>query len=119
MNSGKFGEDVTVKYLEGCGYEILERNFHSRWGEIDIIAKINGCLVFCEVKTRKSISYGRPSEYVTKNKMEKIIKTAMVYVGDTEAEMRFDVSEVFIKNDGYEINYIENAFGGSYEIFAY
>ena len=57
MNSGKFGEDVTVKYLENRGYEILDRNFHSRWGEIDIIAKINECLVFCEVKTRKSISY--------------------------------------------------------------
>ena len=119
MNSGKFGEEVTVKYLKDHGYEILERNFHSRWGEIDIIAKDGECVVFCEVKTRKSISYGRPSEYVTKNKMEKIIKTAMVYIGDKEEEMRFDVSEVYIEKDGYKINYIENAFGGSYEIFSY
>lgn len=119
MNSGKFGEDVTVKYLEEKGYEILCRNYHSRWGEIDIIAKIGDCLVFCEVKTRKSTSYGRPSEFVTQKKMEKIIKTAMVYLENQDVEMRFDVSEVFLENEKYKINYIENAFGGSYEIFGY
>ena len=119
MNSGKFGEDMTVKFLEIKGYEILERNFHSRWGEVDIIAKEGECIIFCEVKTRKNISFGRPAEYVTKSKKEKIIKTAMVYLDGEEKEMRFDVSEVFIKKDDYKINYIENAFGGSYEIFSY
>ena len=52
-------------------------------------------------------------------KMEKIIKTAMVYLDGKDVEMRFDVAEVFLKKDGATINYIENAFGGSYEIFSY
>ena len=119
MNSGKFGEDFTVKFLEDKGYEILDRNYHSRWGEIDIIAKLDECIVFCEVKTRKSVSYGNPSEFVTPKKMEKIIKTAMIYLDGNDCEMRFDVAEVFLKKDGATINYIENAFGGSYEIFSY
>ncbi len=119
MNSGKFGEDMTVKYLEDRGYEILCRNFHSRWGEIDIIAKSGECIIFCEVKTRKNTAYGTPAEFVTPKKIEKIIKTAMVYLENEEKEMRFDVSEVYLKKDGYEIDYIENAFGGSYEIFSY
>ena len=49
-------------YFKNNGYEILERNFHSRWGEIDIIAKKEKCIVFVEVKTRKSVKYGTPAE---------------------------------------------------------
>ena len=119
MNSGKMGEALACKYLEAKGYEILEVNFHSRFGEVDIIAKKEKCIMFVEVKTRKSVSYGNPSEFVTPKKMEKIIKTAMIYLDGNECEMRFDVAEVFLKKDGATINYIENAFGGSYEIFSY
>ncbi len=116
MNSGKTGEDRAEEFLKNKGYEILERNYHSRYGEIDIIAKKNGCVVFIEVKTRKSTAYGRPCEFVTPKKMEKIIKTAMIYLKNQEVEMRFDVIEVYTKN--WEIEHIENAFGGSYEIFS-
>lgn len=118
MNSGKIGEDRATEYLKNKGYEILERNFHSRFGEVDIIARIGECIVFLEVKTRKSIAYGRPSEFVTPKKIEKIIKTAMIYLENREVEMRFDVVEVYIKNGYSEIEHIENAFGGSYEIFS-
>lgn len=118
MNSGKTGEDAVCKFLEGKGYEILSRNFHSRYGEIDIIAKLGECIVFTEVKTRKSIAYGRPAEFVTHQKIKKIIKTAMIYLNNAECEMRFDVAECYIKDGQCEINYIENAFGGSYEIFS-
>ena len=118
MNSGKIGEDAVCMYLENKGYKIAARNFHSRWGEIDIIAKSGGCFVFVEVKTRKSCAYGTPAEFVTAEKRKKIIKTAMVYLNNEECEMRFDVAEVYIKNKRLELNYIENAFGGSYEIFS-
>lgn len=118
MNSGKIGEDAVCKYLGNNNYEILSRNYHSRYGEIDIIAKSGECIVFVEVKTRKSTVYGNPAEFVTQQKMKKIIKTAMIYLQNRECEMRFDVAEVFINNGSYKINYIENAFGGSYEIFS-
>ena len=118
MNSGKIGEDAVVEYLENSGYEILERNFHSRFGEIDIIAKKEKCIMFVEVKTRKSVNYGTPAEFVTSAKMKKIIKTAVLYLENTDCEMRFDVAEVYLKNGKCEIKYIENAFGGSYDIFS-
>ena len=116
MASGKTGEDIICEYMEKRGMKILERNFHSRWGEIDIIAKDGECTVFCEVKSRKSTLYGLPCEAVTASKMKKIIKTAMVYLENRECEMRFDVGEVYLKDN--KVNYIENAFGGSYEIFS-
>ena len=84
MNSGKIGEDAVEKYLKNNGYEILERNFHSRWGEIDIIAKKEKCIVFVEVKTRKSVKYGTPAEFVTGTKIKKIIKTAVLYLENTD-----------------------------------
>jgi len=117
MNSGKIGEDTVAKYLENNGYGILERNFHSRWGEVDIIAAKDGCVVFVEVKTRKNAKYGTPAEFVTPQKIKKIIKTAVIYLENTDCEMRFDVAEVYFNNGECEINYIENAFGGSDEIF--
>ncbi len=116
MNSGKMGEDLVCTFLEKKGYNILERNFHSRYGEIDIIAKYGDAVVFVEVKTRKNLSFGRPAEYVTSAKMKKIIKTAFIYLNGEECEMRFDVAEVLYGTEN-KINYIENAFGGSYEIF--
>ena len=118
MNSGKIGEDAVTEYLENNGYKILERNFHSRWGEIDIIAQKDGLIAFVEVKTRKNVNYGTPAEFVTSQKMKKIIKTAVIYLENTDCEMRFDVAEVYFNNGKCEINYIENAFGGSDEIFS-
>lgn len=118
MNSGKIGEDAVAKYLENNGYEIIERNFHSRFGEIDIIAKKEECIAFVEVKTRKSVKYGMPAEFVTDAKKKKIIKTAVLYLENTDCEIRFDVGEVYFNNGKCEINYIENAFGGSYDIFS-
>lgn len=118
MNSGKIGEDAVTKFLENKQYEILQRNFHSRWGEIDIIAKKDECIVFVEVKTRKNTYYGTPAEFVTPKKIKKIIKTAFTYLENTDCDMRFDVAEVFFRNNKCEINYIENAFGGGYELFS-
>ena len=112
---GAFGEDAACEYLEDNGYEILERNFSLKTGEIDIIAEKDGCTVFIEVKTRKNNLYGEPSEAVNWKKQKHIRNTALLYLGSVDAEMRFDIIEVFYKSGGNglsvsKINHIRNAF---------
>lgn len=112
---GDFGENTACELLKSKNMQILKRNFHCRSGEIDIIAKDGDCLVFCEVKTRKSSDFGTPSEFVDFRKQEKLLKTALYYTMRDDIEMRFDVVEVFytIKGDVLvvtNVNHIENAF---------
>lgn len=93
-DSGKSAEDFTVKFLEDKGYKVIDRNFHSRFGEIDIIAEENGTLVFVEVKARWSNKFGSPEEAVTPSKLRKITKTAEYYAlinSKTTMKMRIDV----------------------------
>lgn len=108
VKSGNLGEDAAVCYLKRRRYKILDRNFRSRYGEIDIICEKSGTLVFVEVKKRANAVFGGGAAAVNKAKQEKIIKTAQIYLAgmDAEREMRFDVIEI---TDG-EINHIENAF---------
>ena len=113
---GRYGEAETIKYLRSKGYEIIEVNFRSRFGEIDIIAEKNKIVVFCEVKMRKDNHFAEAREFVDKYKQERIIKTASIWLSMQESEpvTRFDVSEVYAEKLGgkTQINYIENAFGG-------
>lgn len=115
---GAFGEEFTVKYLKKQGYKILERNFHSRFGEIDVIASKKDVIAFVEVKTRGENAIYSPREAVDFYKQQKCIKTAQMYLAQNFAELqpRFDVSEIVIENREdsklkvKEHNYIENAF---------
>ncbi|MFI3116257.1 MAG: YraN family protein [Clostridia bacterium] len=105
---GREGEDRAVEFLEKQGIEIHSRNYHSRYGEIDIIAIENDILAFIEVKTRKSTDFGTASEYVTPKKQQKIIKTATLFLMETDLDLqpRFDIIEVYKT----KINYIKNAY---------
>ena len=108
---GEHGEKLTKKYLEDRGYEILDENFVSRFGEIDIIAVYQKILVFVEVKSRTNLNFGYPMEFVDRRKQDKIIKTAQIYIESKKFEniqCRFDVCEVYLSTE--KINYIENAF---------
>lgn len=111
---GNNGEDLATKYLKKNKYKILDRNFNSKCGEIDIIASKNEYIVFVEVKTRTQGIYGSAAEAVDYRKQQKIIKTSMFYLGEkfNLTPVRYDVIEVYIDNDDYRINHIENAFGG-------
>lgn len=71
---GNLGESLALKHLRNKGYKILKRNFRSKFGEIDIIALEGNDLVFVEVKTRWSQSFGSPEEAITPWKIKKIIK---------------------------------------------
>ena len=108
---GNLGEDAAAEYLRQNGYLVLQRNFRCKTGEIDIIAIENGCTVFVEVKTRKNSNYGTAAEFVTFSKQEKIRKAAMYFLKSDDADMRFDVIEVYHNNMTItEINHIKNAF---------
>lgn len=112
---GAYGENAAAEYLEEQDYDILERNFRMKLGEIDIIAEKDGSMVFVEVKTRKNNFFGEPSEYVNYKKQKKIRRTALVYADAENTDMRFDVIEVFYEENGgrfvmTNINHIENAF---------
>lgn len=112
---GDFGETEACRYLEKVGNSVLKRNYRCKAGEIDIIAKDGETIVFCEVKTRSSKEYGTPGEFVDFRKQEKIIKTALYYLGRDDIDMRFDVLEVMYKVCGdvlavTNINHIKAAF---------
>lgn len=94
---GDRGEDFASFILEQTGYSILERNFRSSFGEIDIIASKEGVLHFIEVKTRTGDKYGRPAEAVTENKARIIRRVAECYLGKRRVSWKrisFDVFEV-------------------------
>ena len=84
---GNKGEDIACEYLKNNGYEILERNKHfSKFCEIDIIAKIKGKVVFVEVKTRRTNSFGSPLEAVTKTKYNNIKTGVLSYLKDNKVK---------------------------------
>lgn len=113
---GKKGEDLTVDFLKKQGYIIFKRNYHSRYGEIDVIAEKGELLLFVEVKTRIENSMVSPAEAVDFVKQNKIRMTAKEFLSKTlmDYNCRFDVSEVTVHNvydeQIFRINYIENAF---------
>lgn len=78
--TGQAGEELAVNYLCNQGYSILERNYRTRWGEIDIVAKDKDTMYFFEVKTRHSNQYGHPFEAVSYRKRRAIQRAAWAYL---------------------------------------
>lgn len=116
--TGKLGEDMASAFLMKKGYAIVERNYHSRWGEIDIIAKQAPYIVFAEVKTRRKNGMCSPEETVTVTKQQKIIRTALLYVSEhpeyDDFQIRFDVVSLRTGKNGQveSIDHLSNAFEG-------
>lgn len=111
--TGKAGENCVTSWLEERGYEILERNFHSRFGEIDIIAKRGTYIAFVEVKTRAPNSLVSPLEAITPAKQRKLTATAMEYLRQNPCKLqpRFDAAAVCSRGDVLTVEvYLENAF---------
>ena len=91
---GEYGERLAGEYLTGLGYELLDRNWRCAQGELDIVARDGACLVFCEVKTRRSTAFGSPVEAVTPTKAARLRRLAISWLRahDTHApELRVDV----------------------------
>lgn len=108
---GFFGERKAAKFLKRKGYEIRERNFRSKLGEVDIIAKLGEVVAFVEVKTRRTHTYGEPNEAVDDERQGRYRRAANFYfykngLSVYDFTVRFDVIEVTKRG----INHIENAF---------
>ena len=86
---GSWGEDRAAAYLRKQGYEILERNYRGKTGEIDIIAEKDGTLHFIEVKTRTSEDLGEPLEAIDRRKLGHILRTAELYLHQNGLSDRF------------------------------
>lgn len=115
QTTGAIGEELAFHYLSGHGYKILLKNYESPLGEIDLIAKESGALVFIEVKTRTSEAMGHPAEAVTLQKRHQIVKNAQYYLkryGIKNVPCRFDVVSVFLAKDREPaLEVIKDAFG--------
>ena len=115
QNVGRGGENLALNYLKQQGYRIIERNYRSPLGEIDIIARDKDYLCFVEIKTRRGMSKGCPEEAVGKAKIRKISQNALYYLKSNAIEdcpMRFDVVAITADEatGQEEINLIKDAF---------
>ena len=106
---GKHGEEVAVRFLKQNGYFILAQNYHSRWGEVDVVAEKDREICFIEVKYRTGKSFGNAVESITSKKIKKMYKTAICYLQKKEWEEKdFALHVIAIDNDGNKetINFI-------------
>ena len=113
QKKGHYGEDLAANFLQQNGYEAVIRNYTYKRGQIDMIVRANGVLVFVEVKLRSSDDFGLPEEAVTQNQQNLIIQTAEQYIeeNDWEGDIRFDIIAIEIKaNLPPQITHFEDAF---------
>jgi putative endonuclease len=107
---GNYGEDLAINFLKEKKYEILERNYKNKFGEIDIVAKENETIIFIEVKYRESLNFGEGVDAVDFYKRNHIRNVAKVFVMKNHLEnleIRFDVIEILKVDDKYKINQIK------------
>lgn len=110
---GRKGEDLARQFLEQKGYDILAMNWRYQRAEVDIIATQGDWIIFVEVKTRTSDTYGRPETFVTSTKGQLMAQAAFAYIEETDhhGEVRFDVISILIPPNGpAEITHFEDAF---------
>ena len=109
---GARAEEIAAQRLVRCGFDILCRNFRKREGEIDIIARDGDTLVFVEVRSHSTASFGSPAESVIPSKLKKLATVATMYIQETqsvETPCRFDLVEVYFRRGKLEkVNHIRN-----------
>ncbi|MCX7845697.1 MAG: YraN family protein [Dictyoglomaceae bacterium] len=112
---GKIGEDFALEYFKNNGFEIREKNYKTKFGEVDLIVRKENLLIFVEVKARKSLEFGEPVEAVDKRKQEKIRFIANYYLSKKKIksyEVRFDIFSILLDKDNKIkfFEHISNAF---------
>ncbi len=112
-NKGKIWEIEAANYLRKHKYKLVDANFTTRFGEIDLIVKNKKYLCFVEVKQRDINSIALPREFVTYSKQQKIIASSKLYLANNQTNLqpRFDIIEIYTENNKIKsIKHLENAF---------
>ena len=113
---GKKGEDLAVEFLRKEGYKILDRNWTFQKAEIDIIAQKESILAIVEVKTRSSLDFGAPQDFVKPKKIQLLIKAVNAYINDREKDfcddlnIRFDIIAIHKNGETFAIEHLTDAF---------
>lgn len=110
---GKSGEEAAVSLLKDNGYKILLKNYKSKLGEIDIIARDKDTVCFVEVKTRHTDRFGLPQEAISRSKQRQISKAALLYLKENnllDRKARFDVVSVVYSGDVPKLDLLKDAF---------
>ena len=109
---GNLGETLAVEFLQKNGYAILETNWTFQKAEVDIIAQKDAILAVVEVKTRSSIDFGLPQDFVKPKKIQLLVKAINEYVitNDLEVDVRFDIIAIHKEGQQFKIEHLEDAF---------
>lgn len=109
---GKKGEQLAVDFLLENNYKIIERNYRFDKAEVDIIAQKDGILAIIEVKTRSSLDFGNPQDFVKPKQIKNLVKAVDEYITENnlDMEVRFDIIAIVKNGKEYEIEHLENAF---------
>jgi len=114
INTGKLGEHLAVSYLKRQGFEIVEKNYKTKHGEIDIIGKIKDCISFVEVRSNNTAQFGLPEYTINRKKQSQLTKMALAYIkryGLENRICRFDVVCIEdVNSNAPKIRHIKNAF---------
>ncbi|MCM8822063.1 MAG: YraN family protein [Candidatus Omnitrophica bacterium] len=106
---GSEGEEIAVRFLKANGYRILDRNYRTKYGEIDIVAQKKKVIVFVEVKTRLSNEFGSPAEAVDERKLSRIASVANQYIQKERLDdfsFRFEIVSVTKQNNSWHCEII-------------
>jgi putative endonuclease len=109
---GKVGEELAVEFLRKNGYEILETNWTFQKAEVDIIAQKENTLAIIEVKTRSSLNFGLPQDFVKPKKIQLLVKAVNEYVitNNLDVEVRFDIIAVHKEGKSFALEHLVDAF---------
>ena len=109
---GKLGEELAVEFLQKEGYTILETNWTFQKAEVDIIAQKENILAIVEVKTRSSLEFGLPQDFVKPKKIQLLVKAVNEYViaKDLDIEVRFDIIAIHKEGKSFVIEHLVDAF---------
>ena len=109
---GKFGEELAVEFLLENGYQILETNWTFQKAEVDIFATKENTLAVVEVKTRSSLEFGLPQDFVKPKKIQLLVKAVDAYVTekDLDIEVRFDIIAIHKEGKSFAIEHLTDAF---------
>ena len=109
---GKKGEQLAIDFLLKNNYEIIERNYRFDKAEVDVIALKENILAIIEVKTRSTLDFGNPQDFVKPKQIKNLVKAVNEYVleNDLDYEVRFDIIAIVKEKKGYKIEHLVNAF---------